>query len=336
MDVVKQHYIVDLSSNNNFIQIPAMQGDGYGVRYAELELIQNGVPYVVNPSEVYVDIMGTKPDTKEIWNICDVTSEGYILAELTQQMLAVPGRGDYCINIISKENNRQLKSFPFIVITTKAPYDPKYIESSDEFQRLIAAIEEAGSSAEEAEEAARQAKVSETNAKASEVASKASEVAAKESEEHAEDWSDMSKSYAVGTDGSVRPGDATDNSKYYSEQSAQSALEAKDYKDSSEDFSERSKSYAVGTDGTYRAGDETDNSKYYSVQAHNSMASSQAILNDVIQEGQNAVEAIYNAKGITTPTWRINLETGHIEWEGGRFIWDVDETTGHILWEIVV
>lgn len=336
MDVVKQHYIVDLSSNNNFIQMPAMQGDGYGVRYAEIELIQNGVTYVVDPNEVYVDIMGTKPDTKEIWNICEVTPEGYILVEITQQMLAVPGRGDYCINIINKLHNQQLKSFPFVIITTKAPYDPKYIESSDEFQRLLAAIQEAGSSAEEAEEAAARAKESETNAKASEVASKDSEIAAKASEEEAEDWSDMSKSYAVGTDGTVRPGDATDNSKYYSERSAQSASESKDYRDTSEDYSEKSRSYAVGTDGTYRAGDETDNSKYYSEQAHNSMATSQTILNDVIQEGQNAVDAINNAKDIATPNWRINLETGHIEWEGGRFLWDVDENTGHILWEIVV
>ena len=36
--------------------------------------------------------------------------------------------------------------------------------------------------------------------------------------DHAEDYADQSKSYAVGTNGTKRPGDATDNSKYYYEQ----------------------------------------------------------------------------------------------------------------------
>ena len=145
MEAIKQHYIIDLSSNNNFVQIAAMQGDGYGVRYIELELIENDKPYVVDATTVDVSIMGTKPDTKEIWNICEVTNEGYILVEITQQMTAVEGRGDYTIVVTHKSQNRQLKSFPFSIFTTKAPFDPSYIESTDEFQRLIAAIDDARS-----------------------------------------------------------------------------------------------------------------------------------------------------------------------------------------------
>ena len=55
------------------------------------------------------------------------------------------------------------------------------------------------------------------DAAGSAVAAKKSEDNAKASEEKADDYSLVSKSYAVGTDGAVRPNDATDNSKFYSE-----------------------------------------------------------------------------------------------------------------------
>ena len=41
MNGVTQHYIIDFSSNNNFVQVPAMQGDGNDVRYIEIEMIEN-------------------------------------------------------------------------------------------------------------------------------------------------------------------------------------------------------------------------------------------------------------------------------------------------------
>ena len=96
----------------------------------------------------------------------------------------------------------------------------------------------ASGSASDAKDSEDAAKLSEDNAAASEVAAeesaeaaagsaqaaagsaedaKASEDAAEASAGQAEDFSLMSKSYAVGTDGQVRPGDPTDNSKYYSD-----------------------------------------------------------------------------------------------------------------------
>ncbi|MDE7018852.1 MAG: pyocin knob domain-containing protein, partial [Lachnospiraceae bacterium] len=96
----------------------------------------------------------------------------------------------------------------------------------------------AAGSAEDAKDSEDAAKLSEDNAAASAVAAeeskeaaagsaqsaagsaedaKVSENAAEASADQAEDFSLMSKSYAVGTDGQVRPGDPTDNSKYYSD-----------------------------------------------------------------------------------------------------------------------
>ena len=59
---------------------------------------------------------------------------------------------------------------------------------------------------------------SEANAAASEQASKASEQAAAESETNALNYRDYAKSYALGTNGVVRPGDEIDNALYFYEQ----------------------------------------------------------------------------------------------------------------------
>lgn len=141
---IYSHYIIDMSSNNNFVQNPTMEGDGNGVRGIEIELISNGTQYVVDAKNIIVSIAGTKPDTKHILNECTVTSEGYILVDVTSQMSAVKGRGDYCIVLMDKTTNSQLKSFPFYIMTTSAPFNISEIVSSDEFQLLTKTVTSAG------------------------------------------------------------------------------------------------------------------------------------------------------------------------------------------------
>ena len=75
MDGVFKHYVIDLSCNNNFVQVPAVQGDGNNVRGFEVELISNNVQYVVDAKNTIVSIAGTKPDTKQILNQCDIKFE---------------------------------------------------------------------------------------------------------------------------------------------------------------------------------------------------------------------------------------------------------------------
>ena len=111
-----------------------MQGDGNNIRGFEVELIENGVQYIIEKDDCIVCIMGTKPDTKQIVNECTVDSNGYILIDITSQMSAVKGRGDYQIVLMSKKTNSQLKSFPFHILTTPATFDISYIISTDEFQ----------------------------------------------------------------------------------------------------------------------------------------------------------------------------------------------------------
>lgn len=125
-----------MSSNNNFVHVPTMQGDGNGIRGFEVELIQNGMQYLIDKEDSHIFIMGTKPDTRHIMNDCGVTEDGYITVDITSQMSAVKGRGDYQIVLMSQKTNSQLKSFPFHIITTSAAFDADYVTSSDEFQAL--------------------------------------------------------------------------------------------------------------------------------------------------------------------------------------------------------
>lgn len=88
-----------------------------------------------------------------------------------------------------------------------------------------AAAQSAATAAQDSIDAAN--KANEASASAEAAAMAAATATAKAGE--ASDFSDLSKSYAVGTEGAVREGDATDNSKYYSEQSKASADESKTY-----------------------------------------------------------------------------------------------------------
>ncbi len=241
---INNHYIIDMSSNNNFVQVPAMQGDGNRVRGIEIELIQNNVPYVLNSNEIIVVIAGTKPDTKHILNSCDITDEGYILVDITSEMTAVAGCGHYQIMLMDMKTNSQLKSFPFHIITTPSAFDIDYIISSDEFQLLTETISKALEDYTYVIE----------NAQAS---------------------ANLSKSYAVGDTG-VRDGENTDNSKYYSEQANTSASSAKTHMDNAKKYMNNAstymntaKSYAIGGTGT-RENENIDNSRYYSEQASKS------------------------------------------------------------------
>ena len=132
-----QQYIVDFASNNNFLFVKGIQGDGYGTRYVDISLMNNGQPYTVNDEAITAVIRGTKPDTSIIFNECEILDSNTIRVEITQQMSAVAGRGNYEISIMSNLENRTLTSFPFFIIISKSSFDVGYVVSSNEFGLLI-------------------------------------------------------------------------------------------------------------------------------------------------------------------------------------------------------
>lgn len=131
-----QQYTVDFASNNNFLFVKGIQGDGYGTRYVDISLMNNGQPYIVN-NDVTAVIRGTKPDNSIIFNECQILDNNTIRVEITQQMSAAAGRGNYEISIMSNLENRTLTSFPFFIIISKSSFDIGYVVSSNEFGLLI-------------------------------------------------------------------------------------------------------------------------------------------------------------------------------------------------------
>lgn len=136
-----QPYEVDFTrSTNNILFIKGVQGDGYGTRYVDISLMNNGKMYNISADSARVVIRGTKPDNNSIFNECEIISDNIVRVEITQQMAAIPGRGNYEISIISLSENRVLTSFPFFIMISKSAFDSESIISSNEFGLLVQKI----------------------------------------------------------------------------------------------------------------------------------------------------------------------------------------------------
>lgn len=103
-------------------------------------------------------------------------------------------------------------------VNAKGSADAAKASEAAAAQSATAAAGSAGDAADKADKAADSATAA---------AGAATEAGTKAGE--ASGFADLSKSYAVGTEGQVREGDVTDNSKYYSEQSKASADTSKTY-----------------------------------------------------------------------------------------------------------
>ena len=166
-----QKYTVDFASSNNFLFVKGIQGDGYGTRYVDITLVNNTAPYTINQEAVRVVIRGTKPDGTAVFNECEMLDDNTIRVEITQQMSAVAGKGNYEISIMSLETNQALTSFPFFIMTSQSSFDIGYVVSSDEFGLLVEKInqvdqldKEVNESIDRAEEAIANAETATDNA----------------------------------------------------------------------------------------------------------------------------------------------------------------------------
>lgn len=133
-----QTYTIDFASNNNFLFIPTVQGDGYGSRYAILNLTNNGQPYNVPSDSVRVLIEGQKTDGTQILDYCEIMEdETSIKVNITPQMIASPGKNIFEIAIISLTENTVLTSFPLYIMASERAFDMEQAVSSDDYQVFI-------------------------------------------------------------------------------------------------------------------------------------------------------------------------------------------------------
>lgn len=96
-----------------------------------------------------------------------------------------------------------------------------------------------------------------------------------------------------------------------------------------------SKSYAVGGTGT-RTDEDSDNSKYYSERSQASSQTAQSYAEQAEQASDEVVNRIDEAISQNVPQFVVDLATGHLMYQGGRFNFIVNEPTGHLLWEVAV
>lgn len=179
--------------------------------------------------------------------------------------------------------------------------------------------------------------------------------AASKSADDASDFALKAQSYTEGDTG-LRPGEDTDSARYYYEQSLikanmanTSAINAKTSENiasekannasKSEENAKRyyllSESYCHGTDNVIRDDDSTDNSEEYCRKAKNNCDMSKAYLEKVEQAGNEAVEKINEALNMNTPSFQVDLSTGHLMYQGGRFLFRVNNS-GRLEWEVTI
>lgn len=90
---------------------------------------------------------------------------------------------------------------------------------------------------------------------------------------------------------------------------------AQQHEDQAEEYFVLSKSWAIGGTGS-RPGENTDNSKYYSEQSK--------------MYRDSAADAIE----LSVPNFTVDLNTGHLLYEGGRF--DFYVNNGHLEWGTIL
>lgn len=226
---------------DNYVSVQAKQFDKNS-RQISVSLTQYGEPFAVT-SDLNAKVKMRKPDGKGIFNDCDV-KDGKIIIILTGQMLLSAGAAPVDVVLIS--NDEILSTMTFTLNIVKSALPNGEIESSNEFSALIEALKKCenwddyfkGESEELKEECAKKLEAILQNdyipALEQYISNcKNSAEASARSASEADNYALESESYAHGGTG-IRTGENTDNSKYYSEQSAAASATAKSYAEQAE------------------------------------------------------------------------------------------------------
>lgn len=173
------------------------------------------------------------------------------------------------------------------------------------------------------------AKLSETNAKASEEAAKESEENAALSEKNAQDSEECAaKSAEIASNAALAAATSANTAARSAENTLNSEYNAKHSELKAKDSEILSQSYAVGGTGM-RLGEDTDNSKYYSQVASNLYGEAMSVLN----RAESTLEEVN--KKITSTVFRVNLETGHLEYDSPNYEFLVNPITGNLEWGVM-
>lgn len=120
----------------NFEVIPSVQYDS-NTRFLHIQLLNDSVPFDITGCSVILS--GIKEDGNQIFNSCDIINSeiGFIQAEVTEQMNAIPGYIDCEIKIYDGEGVLTSKKF---TIKVTASQTSRAVESTGEFKALTEAL----------------------------------------------------------------------------------------------------------------------------------------------------------------------------------------------------
>ena len=120
----------------NFEVIPSVQYDS-NTRFLHIQLLNDSVPFDITGCSVILS--GVKEDGNPIFNSCDIINSeiGFIQAEVTEQMNAIPGYIDCEIKIYDGEGVLTSKKFTIKVTASKTSRE---VESTGEFKALTDAL----------------------------------------------------------------------------------------------------------------------------------------------------------------------------------------------------
>lgn len=197
LDIIKELNIDFYKTK--YISINAKQYDKSS-RFILVTCYNQGAIFPIDNVYNHVFVRYRKPDDLNVFNSCDVTEDGKILIELTEQMLAFVGKSfvDLVIvhnepipidsievnngELLTNENTSILSTMLFCVNVIETTLDNEEIESSEEYNALNNLLIKA---TEDYSYVKKACKISEDNAKTSEVNAKTSENNALTSEQNA-------------------------------------------------------------------------------------------------------------------------------------------------------
>ena len=139
----------------NVVSVNAKQYDNQ-TRYIEITCVENGIVFTVDKSIMSAFIRFKKPDDNGVFNEVEITSDGKLKIELTEQMLSASGRAiadvfllrkvftsnekPTDIDDIYKVNAPIISIMDFYINITPTALNHSQIESSYEFNALTNAL----------------------------------------------------------------------------------------------------------------------------------------------------------------------------------------------------
>ena len=252
LNTITHEIDLNMSQPNNFQYVHVMQND-YGAEFIKCTLYDGNNPYIISCPKDSITVRCQLPNEREIETGVESTDRNTITFKVTNNMTQV--QGNVLVALCLFDTNGRKSPFPFVIKVANAPegvtdddimygklsqyyanLSKSYAIGTDNETREGDATDNSKYYCEKAARHAKEASETASNAKKSELSASASSSNASKSERNAADsarkaeqsekkslqnnadskkYADLSKSYAIGTNNSVREDDKIDNSKYY-------------------------------------------------------------------------------------------------------------------------